>query len=177
MRADARSREDGGPKVTWMELARRVAYRLDAEQAGHPSTGKAFQTQVSDQIRAARTGKTRWHHDMIEAIASSLGTLPERLVAEDYEAGKVPEADRGEYLARALGRSLTLAEVRQTVRALNLSKEAQDGSWALLWKLFDDIRTASTGEEAASRAHNRVLQWWRRQEKPAKSQQESETGK
>lgn len=176
-RADARSREDGGAAVTWAELARRVARRLDESAASDPKTGDEYTGRIYDQIRAARSGKTRWNADLIEAVASSLGTLPQRLVAEDYEAGKVPEVDRGEYLARALGRSLTQSEVRQTVRALTVAKESQDGTWTLLWKIMEDIHSASTAEEAASRVHNRVLRWWRTRDKPLKSQGIRKTGK
>ena len=175
--ADEVARGLGEPKVDKTELSRRVALRLDPKIEVADPEFESWRKRVYDRIRAAQVGKTKWPVDLIEAVASALGTTPARLVSPDYRESKVPQVDRADFLARNLGRRLTPQEVSQTVKALSVAKESGDGSWGLLWRLFDDIRTADTPAAAASAAHDRVLKWRTGLAKALESNRKSQKGK
>lgn len=105
-----------GERHGWSELARRMSRHLPAPK---DPTEKRDPETIERRIRDFRAGVSEWRADYVEAAAAVLGTHPARLVSEQYDEAKVPEATVATFLTNALGRRLEPGQARRIVAHLH----------------------------------------------------------
>ncbi len=146
-----------GEKLTKAEVARRMSSRMIRQSGpGREKRGESFDPRTIDRtLTELLAGRRLWRTDYLDAFASSIGSVPERLTALDYDEGKVSEATYAQWLASALGRRLPPRQARRIIRNLTLELE-REGMFELVSDVAEEMLEASGRDEAIARV-NRVL--------------------
>ena len=71
--------EKKNEKLTFIDVARRMVVRLPRQRGAWKAE------DLAKILRELLAGKRRWNADYIEGFAGAIGTMPERLVAADYD--------------------------------------------------------------------------------------------
>lgn len=157
-RASKRAVENGERPVTKSEVARRMARRLhpDIQEFAQPEEFLRQWKSLKRTLTALDREEQRWNADHIQAFCESLGIVPERLLAEDYDAAKVSEASYAAFLTKALGRRLAPAEARRIIQ--NLTRELeQPGMFDLVSSIAEQLLEAKDRGQALEAATSAIL--------------------
>lgn len=142
-RASEDAQEKQERRISKAEIARRMTRRL-FPKLSERADPKGFKRKASSMYRtlgALFSEEQPWRSDYIDAFCSSVGTVPTRLVADDYDASKVTEATRSRYLSLALGRRLSDGEVTKIVNNLNRELE-RPGMYKFITAIADALLSA-----------------------------------